>query len=84
MAALTGISIKEMQQELDSQVFQNPQDEWETGDEYLSGNVRDKLKTAEAAAALANRRISGSGKRRMMMPQGEKKARFGHNLESTG
>ncbi len=33
-------------------MFQNPQGEWETGDEYLSGDVRDKLKTAEAAAAI--------------------------------
>src|SRR5437588_10083457 len=52
MAELTGFSFKEFQAELDGQVFQNPQGEWETGDEYLSGNVRDKLKTAEAAAAI--------------------------------
>src|SRR3989440_2191459 len=52
MAELTGFSFKEFQAELDGQVFQNPQGEWETADEYLSGNVRDKLKTAEAAAAL--------------------------------
>src|SRR3989440_9200091 len=52
MAALTGYSIKEMEAQLGSQVFQNPQGEWETADEYLSGNVRDKLKTAEAAAAI--------------------------------
>jgi N12 class adenine-specific DNA methylase len=41
-----------MQRELDSLVYRNPEGEWETADRYLSGNVRAKLKTAEAAAAL--------------------------------
>ena len=41
-----------MQRELDSLVYRNPEGEWETADRYLSGDVRAKLKTAEAAAAL--------------------------------
>src|SRR6266480_5310546 len=52
MAALIGYSIKELRAELDGQVYQTPQGEWETADEYLSGDVRDKLKTAEALAAI--------------------------------
>ncbi len=52
MAVLTGYSIKEMQAELDGQVYQTPIGEWETADEYLSGDVRDKLRTAEALAMI--------------------------------
>src|SRR6266700_3402284 len=52
MASLTGYSVKEIQAELGSQVYQNPEGVWETADEYLSGDVRAKLKTAEAAAAI--------------------------------
>ncbi len=52
MAALTGRSPKQMQGELDSLVYRNPEGEWETADRYLSGNVRAKLKTAEAAASI--------------------------------
>ncbi len=52
MAALTGYSMKELQAELDGHVYQTPIGEWETADEYLSGDVRAKLKTAEAAAMI--------------------------------
>ncbi len=52
MASLTGFSLKELQKELDGQVFHNPEGAWETADEYLSGDVRDKLRTAEAAARI--------------------------------
>lgn len=39
--------------ELGSAIFRDPADgSWQTADAYLSGPVRDKLKTAEAAAAL--------------------------------
>ena len=39
--------------ELGSAIFRDPTDSsWQTADAYLSGPVRDKLKTAEAAAAL--------------------------------
>jgi N12 class adenine-specific DNA methylase len=52
MAELTDFSLNELQAELSGQVFQNPEGAWETADEYLSGDVRRKLKAAEAAAAL--------------------------------
>src|SRR5206468_274919 len=52
MSTLTGYSLKALQAELQGQVFYNPEGEWETADAYLSGNVRDKLKAAKAAAAL--------------------------------
>ncbi|GLR87643.1 helicase-related protein [Bradyrhizobium iriomotense] len=39
--------------ELGSAIFRDPADgSWQTADAYLSGHVRDKLKAAEAAAAL--------------------------------
>jgi N12 class adenine-specific DNA methylase len=52
MQMLTGRTQKQMQRELDSLVYRNPQGEWETADRYLSGDVRAKLKTAEAAAGI--------------------------------
>ncbi len=52
MGELTGASPKQLQAELIGQVFQTPQGTWETADEYLSGNVRAKLRTAEAASAI--------------------------------
>ena len=52
MEALTGHTPKQLQRELDALVYRNPEGEWETADRYLSGNVRAKLKTAEAAAAI--------------------------------
>jgi N12 class adenine-specific DNA methylase len=52
MASLTGTDVKEMQAELEGQVYRNPEGGWETADAYLSGDVRAKLKTAEAAAEI--------------------------------
>ncbi len=52
MSRLTGCSIKQLQAELSGQVYRNPEGEWETADEYLSGDVRAKLRTAEAASAI--------------------------------
>jgi N12 class adenine-specific DNA methylase len=52
MAALTGLGLKAMQAELEGQVYQTPEGEWETADEYLSGDVRAKLRTAEAAVEI--------------------------------
>ena len=51
MAELTGKSIDTIKEELTGIIFQNPvTDKWETADEYLSGNVRDKLETAKVYA----------------------------------
>jgi N12 class adenine-specific DNA methylase len=52
MEKLTGHGPKHLQRELDSLIYRNPEGEWETADRYLSGDVRAKLKTAEAAATL--------------------------------
>jgi N12 class adenine-specific DNA methylase len=52
MMKLTGRSERQLQRELDSLIYQDPEGEWETADSYLSGNVRAKLKTAETAASL--------------------------------
>ena len=50
MAELTGKS-EEVTAELAGVIFQNPVTEkWETADEYLSGNVREKLQIARVFA----------------------------------
>ena len=51
MAELTGKSGDEVTEELAGVIFRNPlTDQWEASDEYLSGNVREKLATARAFA----------------------------------
>ena len=58
MSSLSGESINELTADLQGVIFHDPkrgalEDDagWVTADEYLSGNVRQKLKEAEAAAA---------------------------------
>ena len=47
MAELTGKDKAAITEELAGVIFQNPlTDQWETADEYLSGNVREKLSVA--------------------------------------
>ena len=51
MSELSGKSEEEVTKELAGVIFQNPVTEkWETADEYLSGNVREKLATAKIFA----------------------------------
>jgi N12 class adenine-specific DNA methylase len=51
MQELTGKTPEELRAELGPLVYQNPEGQaWETADSYLSGNVRDKLDLARAAA----------------------------------
>ena len=51
MSELTGKSEEEVTKELAGVIFQNPVTEkWETADEYLSGNAREKLATARVFA----------------------------------
>ena len=51
MAELTGKTEEKIIEELVGVIFKNPlTDQWESGDEYLSGNVRDKLNTARTFA----------------------------------
>src|SRR5581483_7356139 len=52
MAQLTGQSAHDLQLALEGLVFHDPEsNRWEQADRYLSGNVKAKLKAAEAAAA---------------------------------
>lgn len=51
MAELTGKSEDEITDDLAGVIFKNPlTDQWEASDEYLSGNVREKLATARTFA----------------------------------
>jgi len=51
MSELTGMNEEELIAGLQGVIFRDPvKDEWQTADEYLSGNVRQKLREAEAAA----------------------------------
>ena len=51
MAGLLGKPAEEFLNDLKGLVFLNPQtNQWETDDQYLSGNVREKLAVADAAA----------------------------------
>ena len=52
MVQLCGKPEQEITDELAGAIFRNPvTQQWETSDEYLSGNVREKLATAETFAA---------------------------------
>jgi len=51
MAQLSGKTEEEVLAELTGVIFQNPlTDQWEMSDEYLSGNVREKLSVARQFA----------------------------------
>lgn len=57
MESLTGKTREQLTEELGDAVFENPAgEEWEAADEYLSGEVKKKLKEAEAAAKTEPRR----------------------------
>ena len=51
MSELSGKDTKEIVEELRGVIFEDPiTGKWETADEYLSGNVREKLKIATSYA----------------------------------
>ncbi|TCO79137.1 Eco57I restriction-modification methylase domain-containing protein [Marinisporobacter balticus] len=53
ISKIYGKSEKEVIKELGNKIYKNPiTDEWETEDEYLSGNVKTKLKAAKERAGL--------------------------------
>lgn len=59
IASLYGKPEPQVLAELGDLIFQNPQSkEWETADDYLSGNVRSKLAAAEAAGPQYQRNVS--------------------------
>ena len=52
MSQLTGKNESELIQELHGVIYKDPiKGEWQTADEYLSGNVRRKLRQAQKAAS---------------------------------
>lgn len=52
MSGLSGLSEDEIVRDLHGVIFADPvKNEWQTADEYLSGNVRQKLREAKTAAA---------------------------------
>lgn len=60
MQELTGRTPAELQHEMKGMIFQDPTSKrWETRDEYLSGNVRQKLRDADFAA-LQNADYAGN------------------------
>lgn len=52
MGSLVGKSADEIAKELQGVIYRNPEGGWETADQYLAGNIRQKLKVAEEAAKL--------------------------------
>ncbi|MCA1622332.1 MAG: DEAD/DEAH box helicase family protein [Acidobacteria bacterium] len=52
IALSCGKSVEQVREELRGLIYQTPSGEWLTRDEYLSGNVRARLREAEAAARL--------------------------------
>lgn len=58
MSELTGISNEKIKEDLDGIIFKVPsvlneeQEEYVTADEYLSGNIREKLEVAKMSAAI--------------------------------
>ena len=54
MAEITGVSQETVRDTLskEGRVYQNPVGDWESADEYLTGDVREKLRIAEAAASI--------------------------------
>ena len=59
MQSLCGLDMDKMLQDLEGQIFNVPEygepNHWVTSDEYLSGNVREKLKIAEQFAETDDR-----------------------------
>lgn len=52
LGKLLGRSSEDVVAELADRIYQTPAGEWQTADEYLSGNVLDKLEEARAAAVV--------------------------------
>ena len=68
MSELTGLTFEQLISDLHGVIFKNPNgnaDEklgWETADEYLSGNVRQKMSTAIAANEVTQGRFAANVK----------------------
>jgi len=71
MASLLGRTSEEVRLELAHKrmVFKNPVGDWEPADKYLSGNVREKLKVAEAALTADSSLQANVDALRLVQPQ---------------
>ena len=70
MQQLTGKTPDELRAEMGGLIYHDPgSGKWQTADEYLSGNVRAKLETAEAAAAADPRYQSNVDALRKVIPE---------------
>ena len=59
MEQLTGKSEEQLINDLKGVIFRNPQNnQWETADEYLSGNIREKLEFAKKSAEVFDEDLS--------------------------
>jgi N12 class adenine-specific DNA methylase len=59
MADLLNKPVQEFLPDLKGIIFLNPQtNQWETDDQYLSGNVREKLVAADAPASVTDPRFA--------------------------
>ncbi len=59
MEQLTGKSEGQLVNDLKGVIFRNPQNnQWETADEYLSGNIREKLEYAKKSAEVFDEDLS--------------------------
>jgi N12 class adenine-specific DNA methylase len=66
---LGGKTAEEIMEEAKGAIFMEPSGGYATADEYLSGNVREKLKEAEKAAALDKRFEHNVEKLKEVIPQ---------------
>lgn len=57
IAQLTGQSEEEVISSLGNLIYKNPEGDWETAEEYLSGNVRKKLRAAQEAGSEFARNV---------------------------
>lgn len=55
IASLTGLTPEQITKDLEGVIFLTPQGSWQTAVDYLSGEVREKLRQAEEAAAQDSR-----------------------------
>ncbi len=81
MQQLSGRTPDELKKELRGKIFQDPVSRvWETADEYLSGNVRKKLREAEFAATSNPDYEANVESLKLVQPEDKTPGRIGVNL----
>lgn len=69
IASLTGLTPEQIAKDLEGVIFLTPQGSWHTAVDYLSGDVREKLKQAEEAAAQDSRFASNVEALKKVIPK---------------